>query len=618
VGIRHVSFAKSFPKSLRGLKLIPKRLAVSAAPMAAMKRVLCVAIMIQPEFISAESVCDGGACQAFPEDDSAVLLQTKEARALLDAQGLPAGKGSCEAEDSADAAGGMRAALKPPAWLSNMFTYPDAGPSPPAADPAFDPMNFCPLMNNAARFDAAKAVGGSVRVAAQKFIEYNAYVMSKGKAPVNPSTAKGITNSGPYGPFGMSWAKMRQMGLTFVLLPTLIATDGANRTEWFMQAAETSCWNPVPLAEGPMIFTYKDVAGDVGDYNQKRGYYTATAPQTEDWFIKEVPLFIDGAEHEGCRKLLQSVGFARDGDINIGRIEEVAKWKGCKPPSQSKVTDAVAPIVMEFIWGGLPTGKAKKAMNLYGQFGAFTIFGKYMYDVLKPLGIAQQISTAIEQVTDWAEGTEFAKTLEKAQRADLGAPWHLPQRKLVKVIVTTTMFAGMIGTADMTTKCVKYQMRDPTHVTLFKQDPEKYLIELMRFDSAVTSFTKVLSKDVNMTLEGRDLTLAAGTSVQDTLATSNRDPTHWSEPDAFNPNRKNLGDVLSWNGRASDVEAMDLKKAPRYCPGYCLSLKVGAAVCARMMGSYDELKAAGKILANNGEVQCNNFGKHDEPKIWKP
>ena len=66
----------------------------------------------------------------------------------------------------------------------------------------------------------------------------------------------------------------------------------------------------------------------------------------------------------------------------------------------------------------------------------------------------------------------------------------------------------------MTLKCVKYQKglsqlgqpEDQAHldeqVRLFKKNPEKYLVELMRFDSAVTSVTETLTSDQTMVLEG--------------------------------------------------------------------------------------------------------------------
>jgi len=525
------------------------------------------------------------------DDDGAALLQLREARADLDQQSPE----------------------------SVLASAPPAGPSAAALDPVYNSYGFCPPQNDAARKAAANTVGGSIRVKAETFSMFNAYIFSMGEQPVNPATNPALDGGGTRGRWGKpSWKQQQIQGLQRNLLPTLLQTDAGNRTEWFRQAALTSCWNPAPLAGGPMIFRYSEVAFDVSDPNQKRGYYTATAPQVEEFFEKDVPLFLDGEIHRGCRQLLKKVGFAFANNINIKAVEKIQKVSGKKAPGPDKMAGILGPIVFEQIWGAAPPSSVTKYLEDYGETGVLTIFGLYIYPMLKPLGIPKKVSQDIDKVTDWAMTTPFASTLIQARDAGLGKPWAPPNKTLVKAITTATMFAGIIGTSDMVTKCVDYQKKMPAHVTMFKADPEKYLIELMRFDSAVTSFTKVLPQNETMNLEGRSINLAAGVPVQSTLATSNRDPMHWTTPDQFDPNREQLEDVLSWNGKAKPVEAMDLEKAPRYCPGYCLSLKVGAAACARMLGSYDELKAAGKLLANDGKVECSNFGTLAEPVVWQP
>jgi hypothetical protein len=171
----------------------------------------------------------------------------------------------------------------------------------------------------------------------------------------------------------------------------------------------------------------------------------------------------------------------------------------------------------------------------------------------------------------------------------------------------------------MTLKCVQFQIEKEGHEALFKENPEKYLVELMRYDSAVTSVTETLAENETLVMEGRTLKFAQGTPVQLVLATANRDPTFWKNPDGFNPQREQLAETLSWNGRVASVEARSFKQAPRHCPGHCLSLKIGAAICSAMMGSFEELHAAGKVLKNGGNVQCNNFNPHrEEPTLWEP
>jgi len=523
------------------------------------------------------------------DDDGAALLQLQGTRVAADQQSTR---------------------WNPQSQMNNIVknARPKAGAGPSPKDPAYNPYGFCPQKSDAARRTAADKVGGKNRVTAENFYMYNAYIFSMGNQPVNPANNPYLKKNGPSGRWGKSWQQQKVGWLTTILLPTFLTTDGGNRTTYWLQSAAVSCWNPAPLGDGPMIFPYSDVSRDLSNPDQKRGYYTATVPQVEQWFLKETPLFLDGETHRGCRHLLKKTGFAFANNVNVAAVQKIQRVSGQKAPGPSEMAAIIGPIVFEQIWGAVPPTSLTSALKDYGSYGPMSIFGKYMYNFVKPMGISGKIARSLDQVSDWALKTPYAKTVQEGLKAGYGSPWQVSNKTLVKVITIASMFAGIVGTSDMTTKCVDYQKKMPGHVDMFKADPEKYLIELMRLDSAVTSITKLLAKTETMNLEGRSIKLAAGTPVQSVIATANRDPVHWTNPEEFDPNRKGQEDMLSWNGNLKDVEAMNLEKAPRYCPGYCLSLKVGAAACARMMGSYDELFAAGKLLANDGKVECNNFG----------
>jgi len=157
------------------------------------------------------------------------------------------------------------------------------------------------------------------------------------------------------------------------------------------------------------------------------------------------------------------------------------------------------------------------------------------------------------------------------------APDHAA-KLLFNNLGTGVLFAGLLGTTDMTWKCVHYQWRDQAHVRMYRKDKTAYLHELMRYDGAVTSFTAT-SKGERLRLEGYDIDVPAGTYSQMTLATSNRDPHVFKDPDVFNPERSEMGEQLSWNGRLQHVIARNYTGAPRFCPGYHLSVKVAIQVC---------------------------------------
>lgn len=363
-----------------------------------------------------------------------------------------------------------------------------------------------------------------------------------------------------------------------------------------------------------MFFKHSEVLPVLSDPGQRRGYYTATAQQHPDFFTPSGSLFLDGDAHQALRQFWHAIGVARRFPVDVDVAMSIGHVTGCNPPSEGQVSREVSRLMMQSMWGERPTEEVLNASGLYQSFGKFGIFGKDVHRVLGPAGIAVKVKLASESVAEWAETTTFGKLLNNSQ--DILYPGH-SRKEVIDNVVMGTLFAGLLGTTDMALKCITYQKRDEAHQVLFKENPERYLIELMRLDSAVTSVTALLKNTTTINLEGRVVQLEDGTPAQYVTSTANRDPLFWNDPSGFNPNRADLGEMLSWNGKASDAEARNFAGAPRHCPGYCLSLKVGAAVCAGMMGSFEELYAAGKILADNGKVHCNTFGEHPEPPVWQ-
>ena len=117
---------------------------------------------------------------------------------------------------------------------------------------------------------------------------------------------------------------------------------------------------------------------------------------------------------------------------------------------------------------------------------------------------------------------------------------------------------------------------------MFRKNSAAYLHELMRLDGAVQQFTTALESETMIVLEGHKVLFPKGQAVNMVMQTANRDPSAFAEPDVFDPDRENIGEMLTWNGKLKHVMARNYSGAPRFCPGYHLSMKVATEVCAQM------------------------------------
>eukprot|EP00931_Biecheleriopsis_adriatica_P047705 TRINITY_DN27513_c0_g1_i1.p1 TRINITY_DN27513_c0_g1~~TRINITY_DN27513_c0_g1_i1.p1 ORF type:complete len:1604 (-),score=342.57 TRINITY_DN27513_c0_g1_i1:58-4869(-) len=457
---------------------------------------------------------------------------------------------------------------------------------------------------------------------------------------VNPATSTYLHRWGPV-PFLFTWNDVSNLLLVLISLPAFVVGSGGNRVTAFMNFAKVTCFEPTVLGNGPQKFKYDEVMTLMTSPGQLRGFYTATVPSGLFIFNKDAAIMLSTSApaHTQLRSAYKAIGLAESFEVPL---ESIRSAEIAEEVSEANVGKLVLPTVLEMLWGQMPPDDVLAVIEPYLTYGKLGIFGQPVYDyVLWPTGLYKQIINARVAARKWALTTPYAATvldnslvqsyiasfpgeinseLDYEQEYNWWTDWSVfrrrrrsqtsaysdQERHFIQNVVDIGLFAGFVGTSDLTLKCITYQQENASLKALFEQDPETFIIELMRADSAVTSVTALLEKDEAMTLEGFNVTMAKGTPVQNVIATANLDLTHWDKPEEINPQRQNLGDSLSWNGPARYVEAQDITKAPRYCPGYCASIKAGAAICAKYMGSFDKLEAEGKI---GGPVKCNNFNR---------
>eukprot|EP00931_Biecheleriopsis_adriatica_P046768 TRINITY_DN26896_c0_g2_i1.p1 TRINITY_DN26896_c0_g2~~TRINITY_DN26896_c0_g2_i1.p1 ORF type:complete len:1082 (-),score=261.34 TRINITY_DN26896_c0_g2_i1:195-3272(-) len=332
----------------------------------------------------------------------------------------------------------------------------------------------------------------------------------------------------------------------------------------------------------------------------QRTYAMWSTSQTPECFDKSSVLFYDSGsqEHTQWRKLLDEVGFDRMHNKALASAASLMKesWaqkirgyigKALPAPTELEVGQITLPLLFEGIWGKKPTSSEVLAILPYLEFGKICIIGARgkSIGVVRPWIIEKARSAAV----DFAKDSPTAKALldlinspKYAAVKKLLSKSGLPiEQQLLRDVVDASLFAGLLGTTDMTHKCVSKQFQDRHHVLLFRKDPTEYLHELMRYSGAVASITTALHKDEVINLEGHKIGFKKEQPLQHCLATANLDPTVFPDPSHFDPSRPELGKMITWNGKLSDVKARNYSGAPRFCPGYHLSVKIATEVCAQ-------------------------------------
>lgn len=378
-----------------------------------------------------------------------------------------------------------------------------------------------------------------------------------------------------------------------------------NRTTAFRMCAALNCGEPVPFIDGPMRFHYKDVAKAQADPKQPRGWSLASTPPTEECHSRTLPLFYStgSPEHTQWRMLLDAAGFAdmhtkeltsAASLLDAAWLEKIRKAIGMRSlpaPTELEIGRIVIPLVFEGIWGKKMSSSDVYKLLPYLEFGKMCILGKRgkTIGVVQPMAIRASQNAAIAFAKDSPTAEKLAKLIQEPRFSVLKKLLETTentgetlQEKLLRSIVHASLFAGVLGTTDMTTKCVQSQFKDGNHVMMFRKNAASYLHELMRTDAAVQQFTTALDEDQTMTLEGHKVAFKKGQAVNMVMATANRDHSVFPDPHVFDPDRENLDDMLTWNGQLKHVMARNYSGAPRFCPGYHLSMKVAKEVCAQM------------------------------------
>ncbi|CAE8582957.1 unnamed protein product [Polarella glacialis] len=335
------------------------------------------------------------------------------------------------------------------------------------------------------------------------------------------SQAQALSTTGP---------PAEESALSFSLIGSMIALNDFKNTEAYLAFTKANCGIAVPLGIGVMApARFSEAADAAGDPHQPRAYVGPWASGVSDiCFHPTLPLFLSSGspEHTQTRKLWDAAGLA---NMHERDFADFSSWGdtwaryfrdsvGLKEPTEEEVASLISPILFERIFKKRPTEKEAELFAEYATYGKLCIKSAMIAkSPWLPSKIRQIRSALVQFAMDSPTGKALDTMLKQSQYADLRRLYESTGEPLLEVAVRNladaSLFAGLVGTTDMTWKCTKNLFRHHEHVRAFRRNPTDYLWELMRVQPAVQGFTSVLSGKRTFRMYGQDVELPAGTRV---------------------------------------------------------------------------------------------------------
>lgn len=385
----------------------------------------------------------------------------------------------------------------------------------------------------------------------------------------------------------------------FAVLGSMIALNDMKNTESYLVFTKANCGVSVPLGVGAMASArWSVVAAEAANPKQPRSYFCPWGSAcSEVCWDRTLPIFLSSGtpEHTQVRRLWDEVGmrtmaeadFLEEDPVETSWVQTLRNAVGFNIPTEGDVAALVSPLLIERLFRKKPTEQQAAFFAEYATYGKLCIKSALLAWVPLVSSRVRSIRAAVTRFgMDSPVGRELSKKLDEPQYTELKKQLLSRGKPLLEMamqnMADASMFAGMVGTTDMTWKCVKYLYRDPAHVRMFRNNPTNYLWELMRLQPAVQGFTTSTTKASTVIMFGKEVHLPAGTPLKYASSMANRDPAVFSDPTKFDPDRKDWGENMAWNGQLKHVVSHNYTGAPRHCPGHDLSVKIAVHVCERL------------------------------------
>lgn len=157
---------------------------------------------------------------------------------------------------------------------------------------------------------------------------------------------------------------------------------------------------------------------------------------------------------------------------------------------------------------------------------------------------------------------------------------YIPLRKLGidNLVIDMTLFAAMFSVGTIVIRCVEFTAANNIdYAGLRPHEKMLFVIEAVRLCPTVTTVHRIVEAEENVRMRGRDLELGPGDEVAYPFVCINRDPTRFSNPDAFrlDRSREEFARVLSWSS------------GPHACPAKDLSILVTVLMLDALAARFD-------------------------------
>lgn len=148
---------------------------------------------------------------------------------------------------------------------------------------------------------------------------------------------------------------------------------------------------------------------------------------------------------------------------------------------------------------------------------------------------------------------------------DVGRSEGIPEAEVLRLIVSVLAIAGAAVPSNLLAKILKRIAADPQNMCLkYKQDKDTFIKECARLDPAVFWVNVYTHKPEYI----NGIKIQEGTPCHIYIPFSHLDPGVFPKPLEFNPNKKRVDQIFTWNGLESK-----LGDYPRACPGHDVAIR---------------------------------------------